>query len=603
MNFRAKVTASCAGILMFAATVSVSWAATNVWIGPVGGNLNWSSVFNWSLGAVPNAGDTAKFAGAGQPNARPTNSIVDEVFGNSINGLQLQTQFGNFGILVPSGQILSVVGGLTCGTNGSASVTNFFMGEGTLVVSNSPATNEIIVGNWAFPGPPPALAFGLISPSVLDLSGLDNFAATVARVRVADGLAYGTPEHINAKGNLILARTNLIVAADIAVGVAGYTNPYSYSGGNPVFFVLGQSNGVCADRITVGRDYMLSRMVFNSLYGNSWARFRGRDGTNRVTEFTIGDGWNGNDRFYPTNQSYVDFSSGTVDLQVSTLLIGGVRTNIGSRSGDGLARGKLRFARGRVEVNTLQLGRSMWELAGCAAEGRIEVVSPGELVVSDSIEMGKKNASARASGIISIEGGRVVTTVINADYNSRSNAIYLTNGTLIVSNTMGPGILNFVMVDSTLQLPATLAPSAMITNLVTGGTSNIINIGSIVGLYSYPTQVSLIKYQGAIGGAGFNFLLGSLPQPGHLGFLFNNTVNSSVDVILDMAPKLAASALGDQLALILIGPSNRVVDVLTSTNLSEWRLLTTVTNTSGVATMLDSTTNSPQQFFRARQWP
>src|SRR5262249_27016764 len=62
--------------------------------------------------------------------------------------------------------------------------------------------------------------------------------------------------------------------------------------------------------------------------------------------------------------------------------------------------------------------------------------------------------------------------------------------------------------------------------------SNIINIASLSGL-SGPGQVSLIKYAGAIAGAGFNFVLGTLPPDVFAaGYLSNNTANSSVDLVI-----------------------------------------------------------------------
>ncbi|HKS37109.1 MAG TPA: autotransporter-associated beta strand repeat-containing protein, partial [Verrucomicrobiae bacterium] len=51
------------------------------------------------------------------------------------------------------------------------------------------------------------------------------------------------------------------------------------------------------------------------------------------------------------------------------------------------------------------------------------------------------------------------------------------------------------------------------------------------------TQFTIIKYSGAIGGAGFNFGLGDVPSPSTDGFISNNVANSSVDLVLRDGPK------------------------------------------------------------------
>src|SRR6202007_3390014 len=70
-----------------------------------------------------------------------------------------------------------------------------------------------------------------------------------------------------------------------------------------------------------------------------------------------------------------------------------------------------------------------------------------------------------------------------------------------------------------------------VTSLTTGGTTNIINIISAPAFSSYPVQIPLVKYSGSIGGAGYNFGLGTLPAL-YAGHLMNNSANSTIDLVL-----------------------------------------------------------------------
>jgi hypothetical protein len=165
---------------------------------------------------------------------------------------------------------------------------------------------------------------------------------------------------------------------------------------------------------------------------------------------------------------------------------------------------------------------------------------------------------------------------------------------------MGPGIANLVMAASTLQLPVAGTPSAIVTNLVTAGSSNIIAIGSVAGLNSFPTQVALIKYSGTIGGTGFNFSLRTLPSPGYTGYLSNNAANSSVDLVLS-ALLLAGHMTNGNFRLDIMGNAGGVVDILGSTNLADWVWLATVTNTTGTSAYTDPVTDPRRRYYRAHQ--
>ena len=338
------------------------------------------------------------------------------------------------------------------------------------------------------------------------------------------------------------------------------------------------------------------------------AFFRGQDKISRLASFVIGDG--PSPRLPPGTNigTSVDFSLGTVELQANILVVGRVQANNGDFS-NAPAIGNLSFRRGTIDVNSLQIGFN--PLTNHYAVGIVNVGDSGKLVVNDKLDLGKcvsgRFETRQNKGVLNIDGGSVLAGFITADYVGTNNTIAMTNGTLVVSNTMGPGICNFSMVNSTLQLPCAGTPMAMVNNLITGGTSNILNIGSLAWLASFPTQLAVIKYSGSIGGAGFNFALGSFPSGNHsyTGYLSNNTANTSVDLVLSSfsasQPALGAHAAGTNFEIDVTGDPGRIVQVLESTNLVDWNLFVTLTNSTGKATLFDPMTNLTRRFYRAKQ--
>src|SRR5258707_6703692 len=77
----------------------------------------------------------------------------------------------------------------------------------------------------------------------------------------------------------------------------------------------------------------------------------------------------------------------------------------------------------------------------------------------------------------------------------------------------------------------------MVTSLTTGGLTNIVNITSVRPSPSYPAQFTLIKYQGSIGGGGYNFGLCPVPLL-RAGFLFHNVAHRLADLPLIPGPQI-----------------------------------------------------------------
>jgi hypothetical protein len=583
--------------------------STNIWMGPGDGSNNWSSASNWSLGRVPGPGDYVMFTDAGSSaTVSNINNVVDSGFAGTIGTLHYANSNGFHTTLIAPGQTLVLTGDLIAGAGppSCASRTVNITGPGGVLMMSS-TSNSISIGDH--------FTYGCNPKLTLDMSGLDRFTADVGRLLVphgdgASGIVFA---------GLVLARANTITAAGAPPAILvsdGEMGPFQAGAGDGAL-VLGQTSTVLADSITIGSGFPLAGseltlvpayLGFNTKFTNSSVVLRGQYGTNRIDEVVVADGvnWVGS-WSEPGAPTTVDLSSGTVDLQANTLIISRIPTNDRFAETSGSAQGTLSFSRGTMDVNTLYLGLNSWG-NGSAAQGTLNVQGTAKLVVNSAMVLGIStngnpyglDRSTETMGALNISGGTVTASSIQAGFFSTNNTIAMTNGTLIVSSTMGPGIANFLMADSVLQLPAANTAGAIVTNLTTGGTSNILNISSVIGLSSFPTQVALIKYTGAIAGAGFNLRLGTLPSPGYTGYLSNNAANSSVDLVL-AALTLAGRMTNGGFQLTIYGEPGRVIDLLISTNLEDWDWLATLTNTTGAYVFADPSSSSVQRLYRAHQ--
>ncbi|HXB58944.1 MAG TPA: autotransporter-associated beta strand repeat-containing protein, partial [Candidatus Acidoferrales bacterium] len=162
-------------------------------------------------------------------------------------------------------------------------------------------------------------------------------------------------------------------------------------------------------------------------------------------------------------------------------------------------------------------------------------VNSGTLALSGSGSISSALTQVQ-NGTLSISGGSQTesfstlnfsngTFNVGAQLASINTTLGLTNATIIVT----PNYNN-------------VGGSAVITtpSLVTGGATNIINVSSIANLTlsaTLPFDVPLISYSG--GSASFNggFNFGLVPPAGISGYITNNTANSSVDLVVTVAPQ------------------------------------------------------------------
>jgi len=386
--------------------------------------------------------------------------------------------------------------------------------------------------------------------ATLDLSGLGTFVAN------ARGISVGVESSPirRAGGVLYLARTNLISVSGVpAVGTTSGGSPALYIGhntqsgnqnSNGSAIYLGITNAIFGDYFVTGRGNQTNNLLaFNPgfLSSNPVAYFRSIDGIDRVGVWTIGDNSAAGSINSPSSGTN-DFTGGKVDALVDLMFVGrGAQNNSSTSPGVGT----LTFNNGTINVNTLYLGyQNLGTNLTSSGIGTVNVISTNAmLIVNSSLELGRATNTTvvTPSGTLNIREGRVLASNIIA---GGTATITITNGTLAVTNTAGTPsapLTALSLTNSTLQFSiANANTNSVVTTLTTGGSTNRINIASLPAITSYPTQFTLLKYSGAIGGAGFNFGLASLPagSPAYQASVSNNTAKSAVVLIINAPTKL-----------------------------------------------------------------
>lgn len=503
-----------------------------VWNGASGVDNNWSTAGNWAGGLGPTATDSVRFNDDGADfTPGNVNNTVNALFGGSVAALQYsQSNSLYHTTLIDAGQTLTVLGNFVVGTEAEAqqNIDAAVTGTGTLVVSNTAA--EFIVrqgGN------------GTSRRATLDLSGLDTLIVDVDRVLIGRADPPGYPNINRNTGWIYLAKTNYITAetANSSLNVIGIEVGRSGSNnGNGSRMYLGQTNVFFASSLGVGIEKETGcQLLFNSIFAGPTAYIRGEDGTSRMNLFAIGEGEANSGT--TSCQGTADFTGGTVDAQVNSLVVGRASSNTG---GTGNSRGTLTFDSGIIDVNTAEIGV---QRANTGKNGNGVVnVNGGTLIVNGLMEIGVATGGAGVAttvGTLNITSGTVQANTIASGAVSGGSTISVTSGTLVVTNSagaLGAPINNFTVSDSILQLES-LGSTAriVVNNLTTGGAGNTLGIGLIPAITAYPVQYQLVAYQGSIAGSGFNFTLTGLPGA-YTGYLSNNTADASVDLVLVAGP-------------------------------------------------------------------
>jgi len=544
-------------------------AATISWSAASGTDTNWSTGANWtnitagSSGTAPGSGDDVKFFDPGSVSGISNiNNVVDGSFLNAIGSLQYGNTNNFHTTQIASGQTLNITGpnGLIVGTPADIGIaknlTNVITGAGGTLNINNPTANLVLNQGSA--------TSVTLTRANLDLSGLDSFIMNGRRIGIGTTVL-PNPGNANQReaGSLFLAKTNIITLAytDTLANyqLAGRTNALEMSrnpGNNAgilSLLYLGNTNFFALDSLGIGRDKASASsaawMGFNPAFSanNPAAVFRGADGVSRVTWWAIGD-MNANASSAQVSIGTNDFTGGSVDALVNVISLG--RDCTPNHTATPNIIGVLTFSAGVIDVNTLYVGNQALGPSGTASvtplRGFVNVNGTATLIVNNNLVLGNTTVfslpATNTSGTLNIRNGTVCANSISTGAVSTNNIITMTNGLLVVTNTAGTpakGITTLNITNSMLQLRVTGLTNIVVTNLVSGGATNIIN-PAFVGVFpSYPTQVTLIQYSGVIGGVGYNFGFGAnlLPPTAPNAYLSNNVANKSIDLVLPCDPR------------------------------------------------------------------
>ncbi len=457
-------------------------AGTAIWTDASGTDTNWSDGANWSggigPGGVPAASDDVKFFNTGgTATVGVIDNTVDNIFG-LFGGTIASLQYGNTNNFhttqIVSGGTLNITGtgGLfmyTPADPGAAKlITNKITGAGaTLNLSNATANLSVNQGS-ATTG----------SIAVLDMSGLDTLTASVNRLGLGSS-ALPVNGGGTYTGVLYLAKTNTITLAQVAAlatysGTPGAANSQatgldiSHNTGNPPkspsILYLGQNNQINVDSIRCAGDKASSPtsaglIQFNPAFTNNSPKavFRGTNGSNRVTWWTIGDmgaGASGSNSSVGTN----DFSNGILDALIETLSLG--RDSVGAENSATPILGVLTYNTGIINVNTVYVGNQILNngtIGSCSIGGIININGTASMLVNSNMVLGRTSISApKVTGLLNLNGGSLYASNITVGATSTTNNIRMTNATLVVTNSLATnasGLFVLAVTNSVLGLP------------------------------------------------------------------------------------------------------------------------------------------------------
>ena len=516
-------------------------AATLTWSGGAGADLSWSAPANWTPAGPPTSADAVIFGDAAIVGDNATlNNTIDSTF--TVQGLAYKNNSGNHNTAIANGYSLTisnptgtgVVFGVGSETAPAAVQSEFasISGQAAIVV-NAPAGDFVVrQGSAAASGS---------SKATLDLSNLDSLTADVAHLWV--GVA-NPPGYVSANrntGNLFLAKTNQITARVSTAGAPGVDVGKSTSNnGGGSFLVLGVENTINADMFGFGRIKEAGvSMHFNPLFiaeGQARAKFRAANGTDRIVNWTLGDG--GTDSGTTTVRGTNDFTGGSVDALIDTMIIARASS---AGAGANVHKGILTLEHGIVDVNTIRMALQSAANAK-SGDATININGDARVVVNGNIEMGitaggtgadLNLATINVNGTGSLSAGSIIPA-------SQATAkIAITGGTLkltsedSVAGTVEAPIDELSLDGANIEL---VGGNARIVagNITVGANPNTIKITGLPVIDSYPKTLKLLQYSSAT--AGLNFTLAGALPAGFTGSIVNNDAEMSVDLVLTAGP-------------------------------------------------------------------
>ena len=175
----------------------------------------------------------------------------------------------------------------------------------------------------------------------------------------------------------------------------------------------------------------------------------------------------------------------------------------------------------------VKIGGGLETLTGSNTFSGPLTINGGTLALSGS-------GSVNNSPIQINSGGALDVSTLNGTF-ATAQPVGVNGGTIVGDGSVG----NLGLTNGELTLNINTAGTNIVaTALATSGTTNLININTISGVSKYPAYFPIIKYSGALGGAGNNFGLGDVPSTNTVGFVSNSVANSTIILVLINGPKV-----------------------------------------------------------------
>jgi hypothetical protein len=601
---------------------------SGVWSGAGGVNDEfWADAINWT-GNTPGPGSVATFASPGATTSLVTNNIV--ATNVTIGQLNYSTNSSGFHTTwIQDGVTVTVTNGATANGTQAFTIGGAYTGGGLGTLTdnafNPKVTNTItgangtllVLGNPQGSGLANALNFqvrqcaAVAAPeqTVLDMSGLGTFVATVGKFTVGQGGSGTFQSNCTARVNL--ARTNIITLLRFTSGlfVVGDSSGGAFTlPGNTLN--LGLTNALYFDSANIGSKKATNALVrFNPIFTNANPAVYIRDTngpTSRVSLWTVGN-VNGETTVPVFNSGTVDFSGGTLDALVGTMTLG---TGSTLTTDTGYAQGTLTFTAGTLNVTNLQIG--VQKANNMATETGIMNVNGTATLVGPNIMLAQTGGGSASlvTGTLNVTNGTVQGGIFSGGGVSTVN---VNGGTLVVSNNAGTAAapltaLNLSSASLHLKVDGS-APAAKVNAAAVSANGTTITIDSVANVTA-ATTIHLINYSGTDPYAGLTLA----PMPaGYSGSLADNS--GSIDLTVNVAPTTRPTIrnLTFSSGQLIINGTNNVgsggagggYHVLTSTNvalsLTNWTVLTNGTfDASGNFSSTNETGTNSARFYILR---
>ena len=572
-----------------------------LWSGAGNALLNgvgsWSDSSKW-LGGAPSSGDAIVFTvetGAQSNNLAAgtmflTNSYVDNNY--TIASLRfsqvtnISTGTTNWhNLYIKDGKTLSITG--NAGFSVLKDVTqipnklnvSIWGTNGTFSQANESANFSILNDYQS----------GTTAASIVDMTGLGNCNLDVNRVAIGDIEAYpnfwnlwqtnnysqnsttvGAALPMRPYSTWKMALTNFVKA--VYIDPYNYTNPWnrnysmeigrtSYGGGtsgNDYIVNMGYSNVFNVDSICVG-GYAALGGLFQFANAGSYAKFRGVNGTGRMSVFALSDA--AHTPFGATTGDNTkaspgaDFRNGTVDMLVDRFYMSLDGTNV-TASGKGVSQSQVNLGNGTIDANTAIIGYqsqgTQTNVSYCY--GLLYVTNNGVFKVNGNLTLGYATAAIGSvnteqngygqlivggpSGNATVQASNILVGGVSKA--SAQNKILLQGGaTLVVSNSIADatpngalGTLGMSGNNNTLKLfidGSNPNPIVYVTNFTTSGTGNKLVIGGIKNL-TYPADVVIMSGVGSATISSASFDAGATMPAGSGLFGTLSTIGNTINL-------------------------------------------------------------------------